>query len=211
MIITSIQRQKKRRHRVSIFLDGEFAFGMNDEAVFRFGLCKGMTLDDGLRKEIEEFDNAVQAKRNAELFIAVRMRSEREVRQRLHRQGFPDDVIEEVITTFRRVNLLNDAEFARMWVRDRLALRPRSASMLRRELRAKGVTEEVADQVLSDAFEETEEADVARALAESYCRKHPNIEGEVLKRRLAGFLQRKGYAPSLVYDVVKAAVDKRSS
>lgn len=206
MIITSIKRQKKRRNRVSVFLDGEFAFGMNEDAVFRFGLCKGMTLDESLRKEVEEFDNSVQARLNAERFIAVRMRSEREVRQRLHRQGFPDDTIEETIAVFRRVNLLDDAEFARMWVRDRLALRPRSSAMLRRELRTKGVTDEVADQVLKEAFEVTEDADVARALAETYCRKHPNIEGEVLKRRLASFLQRKGYTYSLVYDVVKEFV-----
>ncbi len=209
MIITSIQRQQKRRHRVSIFLDGEFAFGVNDDVVYRFGLHKGMTMDDSLRKDIELFDNTVQAKLNAERFIATRMRSEREVRQRLRRQGFPDDVIEEIIVVFRRVNMLNDAEFARMWVRDRLALRPRSAAMLRRELRTKGVTEEVTDQVLQEAFEDREEADIARALADSYCRKHPNIEGEVLKRRLAGFLQRKGYTASLVYDVVNAVMDSR--
>ncbi len=204
MIITSIERQKKNRRRVSIFLDGEFAFGMNEDAVFRFGLRKGMELDAALRAEIERYDAEVQAKLTAERFLATRMRSEKEVRGRLKRDAIPEDVIDQTIAAFRRVQLLDDAEFARVWVKDRLRLRPRSAAMLRRELRAKGVKDDVIALVLGEAFEVKEEADVARELAESYRRKHPGLEPEVLMRRLAGFLQRKGYSPALVYDVVKA-------
>ncbi|MBE0642637.1 MAG: RecX family transcriptional regulator [Bacteroidetes bacterium] len=203
MTITSIERQKKNRRRVSVFLDGEFAFGLNDDVVFRFGLHKGMTLDDALRRDIERFDNLVQAKLAAERLIALRMRSERELRQRLRQREFSEEAIEETIATFKRVNLLNDAEFARLWVRDRLALRPRSASMLRRELRGKGVHDDIIAEVLAEAFEDREEIDVARALAESYRRKHTTTTGDVLKRRLAGFLQRKGYSGAIVYEIVR--------
>ena len=205
MTITSIERQKKNRHRVSVYLDGEFAFGLNDDAVYRFGLHKGLVLDEQRRAEIESYDNIVQAKLVAERFLAVRMRSEKELRQRLQQKGFPPEAIEETVAVFRRVQLLDDAEFARQWVRDRLRLRPRSAAALRRELRAKGVTDEIAGRVLAEAFAEKEDIDVARELAAAYRRKHPNLEGEVLKRRLAGFLQRKGYSGSVVYDVVGEA------
>jgi regulatory protein len=193
---------------VSIFLDGAFAFGMNEDAVFRFGLRKGMDLDDALRAEIERYDGEVQAKLTAERFLATRMRSEQEMRLRLKRDEIPDDVIERTIAAFRRVHLLDDTEFARVWVRDRLRLRPRSAAMLRRELRAKGVKDDIIAQVLKEAFEVTEERDVARELAESYRRKHPGLDADVLMRRLAGFLQRKGYSPSLVYDVVKVVTGR---
>ncbi|MBR9975773.1 MAG: RecX family transcriptional regulator [Bacteroidetes bacterium] len=202
MTITSIQRQKKNRHRVSVYLDGEFAFGINDEAVYRFGLHKGMVLEDDRRAEIERYDNLVQSKLVAERLLGVRMRSERELRQRLLQKGFPPEAVDETIAVFLRVNLLDDAEFARLWVRDRLRLRPRSSSFLRRELRSKGVKDDIITQVLADAFEHKEDIDVARELAASYCRKHPSLEADVLKRRLVGFLQRKGYSASVVYDVV---------
>ena len=205
MTITSIERQKKNRHRVSVYLDGEFAFGVNDDAVYRFGLHKGMVLDESRRAEIESYDNLVQAKLVAERLLGVRMRSERELRQRLLQKGFPEDAVDETITVFRRVHLLDDAEFARQWVRDRLRLRPRSSAFLRRELRAKGVADDIIVRILSEAFEEKEDIDVARDLAAAYIRKHPALEGEVLKRRLAGFLQRKGYSASVVYDVVGEA------
>jgi regulatory protein len=202
MTITSIQRQKKNRHRVSVYLDGEFAFGVNDDAVYRFGLHKGMILDEERRAEIERYDNLVQAKLAAERLLGVRMRSERELRQRLLQKGFPAEAVDETIAVFLRVHLLDDAEFARLWVRDRLRLRPRSSAFLRRELRLKGVRDDIITQVLSEAFEEKEDIDVARELAAAYRRKHPGLDADVLKRRLAGFLQRKGYSASVVYDVV---------
>lgn len=202
MTITSIQRQKKNRHRVSVYLDGEFAFGVNDDAVYRFGLHKGMILDEERRAEIERYDNLVQAKLAAERLLGVRMRSEREVRQRLLQKGFPPEAVDETINVFLRVHLLDDAEFARLWVRDRLRLRPRSSAFLRRELRTKGVRDDIITQVLSEAFEEKEDIDVARELAAAYRRKHPGLDADVLRRRLAGFLQRKGYSASVVYDVV---------
>jgi regulatory protein len=201
-IITSIERQKKNRHRVSVYLDGEFAFGLNDDAVFRFGLRKGMELGEELRAEIERFDNLVQAKLAAERLIAVRPRSEKELRQRLAIRGFPPDAIDEVVTTFLRVQLLNDLEFARSWVRDRLRLRPRAASALRRELRGKGIHDDIITRVLAEAFEEKEDLDVARQLAAAWCGKRSSLERDVLRRRLAGYLQRKGYSASVVYDVL---------
>ena len=202
MKITGLQRQKKNRHRVSVYLDGDFAFGVNEETVFRFGLHTGMEMDEAARAEITREDQLVQAKLAAERLLATRMRSEREMRQRLAQKEFSPAVIDATIETFLRVHLLDDAEFARLWVRDRLRLRPRAASALRRELRAKGVHEDIVTMVLHEAFEERQDIDVARELAAAYRRKHPAISGVVLKRRLAGFLQRKGYSASVVYDVI---------
>ncbi len=202
MKITLLQRQKKNRHRVSVYLDGEFAFGLNDECVFKFGLHKGMELDAERQREIELYDQRVQAKRIAERYVGARMRSVQEVRKRLREKEISDDVIEETVETFLRVRLLDDTAFAEAWVRDRLRLRPRAASLLRRELRGKGVKQEIINDVLSRMIPEEDEEDIARKLAEQYVRSHPSLERLVLKRRLSGYLQRKGFAVSIVIRVV---------
>lgn len=202
MKITLLERQKKNRHRVSVYLDGEFAFGLNDEAVFKFGLRKGMELDHQRRHEIELFDQRVQARRIAERYVGARMRSVKEVRQRLREKEIPEDVIDETVETFLRVRLLDDRAFAEAWIRDRLRLRPRAASLLRRELRQKGVQQEIIDEVLDHMIPEGDEEHIAQGLAEQYVRSHPSLEAPVLKRRLAGYLQRKGFAVSIVIRVV---------
>jgi regulatory protein len=206
MNISRLQRQKKSRHRVSVYLDGEFAFGVNEEAVYRFGLHKGMEMDDVLQREIELYDQRIQAKRIAERFIAARMRSVMEVRKRLREKEVSEEVIDETVETFQRVRLLDDTAFAEVWVRDRLLLRPRAASLLRRELRGKGVAQDIIDAVLQQQFSEGDEEDIAHRLAEHYVRTHPHLENLVLKRRLAGFLQRKGFTASTTYSAVASVL-----
>ncbi|MBN1448926.1 MAG: RecX family transcriptional regulator, partial [Bacteroidetes bacterium] len=168
MVITKIERQKKNRHRVSVYLDGDFAFGLNDEAVYRFGLHKGMELDDARRAEIERYDQGVQAKRVAERYIGMRMRSEREVRQRLREKEFPEEVIEETVEVFRRVRLIDDRSFAEAWVRDRLLLRPRAPALLRAELRRKGVAADIIEEVLAAQFDEGDVDALASEMAAQY-------------------------------------------
>ena len=209
MIITRLERQKKRRHRVSVYLDGDFAFGCNDEAVYRFGLHKGMELDEAKRREVEEYDQRVQAKLAAERLIGTRMRSASELRQRLREKEYTPEIIEETIATFTRVGLIDDRAFAEAFVRDRLRLRPRAASMLRRELRQRGVAQEIIDAVLDAQFEEGDEDTLARTMAEAYVRAHDRLEKEVLKRRLAGYLQRKGFSGSLVYQTIASVLEER--
>jgi regulatory protein len=204
MLITKLERQKKRRHRVSVYLDGDFAFGCNDEVIYRFGLHKGMELDEGKRKEVEQYDQRVQAKLAAERLVGLRMRSEQELRKRLKEKEISEEIIDETVETFTRVGLLNDRAFAEAFVRDRLRLRPRAASLLRRELRSRGIAADIIDAVLSAQFGETDEDTLIRSMAEHYVKTHPRLEPLVIKRRLAGFLQRKGFSSSLVYRTIKA-------
>jgi len=207
MVITRLERQKKRRHRVSVYLDGDFAFGCSDEVVYRFGLHKGMALPEELRRQIEDEDNRVQAKLAAERLVGTRMRSEKELRQRLKEKEFPPDIIDETIETFKRIRLLDDRAFAEAFVRDRMRMRPRAAAFLRRELRQRGIAADIIESVLEEQFEEVSEEDVARRMAESYLRAHPRLETLVLKRRLAGYLQRKGFGAGLAYRIVQGVID----
>lgn len=208
MIITKLERQKRNSTRISVYLDDEFAFGVNDEAVYRFGLHKGMKLDETRRAEIEQYDQRVQAKRVAERYIGARMRSEREVRQRLRQKEFSEDVIDETLESFRRVRLIDDRAFAEAWVRDRLLLRPRAPSLLRAELRRKGIASEIIEDVLSARFDEGDVESLAFDMAAQYRRAHPSLAPDALKRRLAGYLQRKGFSAGVAYRAVEDREDR---
>ena len=50
--ITKIVEQKKRPNRRNIYLDGAFAFGLNDNVVARFRLREGLTLTDDREERV---------------------------------------------------------------------------------------------------------------------------------------------------------------
>lgn len=199
--ITALLRQKKARHRVSVFLDGEFAFGLYEETALLHALKKGMELSGAVLDAVQHSDRRIHARFVAERYLSTRMRSEGELRKRLQREELPDDVIDETIATFLRVQLIDDAAYAAAWIRDRGRLKPRSTALLRRELRARGVAEGIIEQALRE--EEQDDSSLALELARNWLERHASLDRDKALRRVMGFLQRRGFSVSVAYEAVR--------
>ena len=122
-------------------------------------------------------------------FLALRERSEKEIRSRLKRSHYPDAIIEKVMDTLAAHHLVSDARFAEQWVHHRA--RKYGKTRIAQELRMKGVGNEETVAALEQLPEEEE---FARALeqAKKLARKFQN---EPLKITQA--LVRRGYSWSL--------------
>jgi regulatory protein len=203
-LITALERQQRDARRVSVFLDDAFAFGVVDDVVYRFGLAKGMEMPPELRARIEADNAVLEARRAAERSLARRMRTGKEMAAYLRGKEFPETAIATVVEDLTRLHLLDDRAFAEAFVRDRLRFRPRSRSVIERELIAKGVEKSVARAVLAELLGDETEWSTALALAEKFLRQHASLEEDARKRRVFGFLQRKGYSPSGIFRVLHA-------
>ncbi len=76
-------------------------------------------------------------------FLEARPRSIVETRRRLARAGYPEALVEQVLSRLVEVGYLDDEAFARAWVESRDRTRPRGATALRRELLLRGVAPDV--------------------------------------------------------------------
>ena len=129
-------------------------------------------------------------------FLALRERSEQEVRARLRRSCFDETTVNRVLDTLGLHALVSDARFAEQWVRSRS--RKYGRNRIAQELRAKGVSGGEAKAAL-DALPEKEE--YARALAQAR-KLSKKYDGE--PRKLAQALVRRGYA----WGLAKRAADE---
>ena len=82
-------------------------------------------------------------------FLEPRARSTAEVRRRLISAGYRPELIETVVSRLTELSMLDDAAFAREWVRSRDRAHPRGERALRSELRSKGLSDEVIAAVLA--------------------------------------------------------------
>ncbi|MFC8040572.1 regulatory protein RecX [Paenarthrobacter sp. NPDC057355] len=132
-------------------------------------------------------------------------RSRLQLSRKLAERNVPEEVAEAVLDRFEEVQLIDDAEFARMWVRSRSQSKKLAKSALRRELSDKGIDLESAEDALSQLSDQDEES-AARDLVERKLRPGMNLsdraERDKHTRRLASMLARKGYAPSLAFRIV---------
>ncbi|MFL5759382.1 MAG: regulatory protein RecX [Thermomicrobiales bacterium] len=200
--ITKIAAQEHNPNRVSVFLDGEFAFGIGLDAAASQQLDVGQELPSERVKEIKIADEIGRATESALGLLAARPRSVREIRDRLRRKGYEPATIDRAIEKLEGWNYVDDTEFARYWVENRSAHKPRGHRLLEQELRQKGVDRELVKKVISAA--EIDEAAAALDLARAKFPSYKNEDPQVARRKLIGFLQRRGFD----YDVIKPALDQ---
>lgn len=198
--ITKIEPQKKNPKRRSVFLDERFAFGLDEEVVYKYGLKTGQELEQKEIDKIIQSETKKEAKDVALKFLSYRMRSEKELRDKLRKKEFAQSLIDEVIKDLKGVNLIDDFEFASAFVRDRISNSPRGRILLKQELWKKGIKKEIVEKVLREYFKgEEKELVLAKELLQKRKKRYEGLDENVAKRRLMSFLLRRGFS----YDIVK--------
>ncbi len=199
--ITSIQVQKKNQRRVNISLDGEFAFGLAFVDAAR--LSKGQYLSDDDIAALRAADDRTRAYDFALDFLSYRPRSRAEVTNRLRKKAFHESVIEDVLQRLAQAQLIDDAAFARYWIRNREQFKPRGVRALRYELRQKGIADELIDELLQNV----DQIEGAYQAVASRVPKWRRLDRATFRRKLVGYLQRRGF----YYDVISQVWDRIES
>lgn len=148
--ITDLKPQKRRTDRYNLYLDGSYKFPVSANTVLAAGLHVGLEISEQELLDVQQAAEVGNAHDKALNFLDLRRRSTKEIRDYLWRKEFEPDVIQSVIDRLTKAGLLNDEEFARAWVRDRLLLKPKSKRALSAELFAKGVARDTADIILAE-------------------------------------------------------------
>mgnify|MGYP001192539436 CR=1 FL=1 len=130
-------------------------------------------------------------------YLSFRARSEAEMKAYLRRQH-PGPVVEAVTLRLKEQGLVDDAAFAHAWSQSRVSFRPRSASLIRRELRAKGVDRDTAQA----AVEALDDDEIAYAAGLRAAASLADADYGTFRRQLWGFLQRRGFGLALTRKTV---------
>src|SRR5258706_940277 len=196
MIVTNIERRKRDSHRVDLFIDGEFAFGINEEVLLRSGIRKGDSLTEEALEKIRASQESSLDRNRALRLLGGRLRSEAELRTDLLEHEFHPATIESVIEQLRALRLLDDRRFAQAFVHDARMRRALGRILLQLELRRKGVPEPVIRDVLDRAAQPEEEAvafEAASKLLQRYRASRKPTPPERQRNRAAQFLGRRGF------------------
>lgn len=202
--ITSLQRQKRNRERVNVYLDGTYAFSLPEMEAVK--LRREQYLGDEEIAALKTLDLRAKAYEQAVRFLAVRPRSVWEVRQKLERyrsrqkESLAEAHIDWVTDKLLTQGYLNDEEFARFWIEQRNQFKPLAPRALRYELLRKGIPEGTIASVLEGAVD----ADAAALqAARSQARRMQRLDEENFRKKMAAFLQRRGFSWPVVRDVLE--------
>ncbi len=137
-------------------------------------------------------------------------RSRAQLAEALARKDVPDEVATRVLDRFTEVGLVDDAQYARMFVAHRHAERGLARRALAVELRRRGIADQVAAEALAEVDDDDEVA-AARRLVQSKLAATRGLDPQARLRRTLAALGRRGYAPGLVTRLVREALAQEAA
>jgi regulatory protein len=204
--ITAITRQKGDKLRASIFIEEEFAVGVNEQTIEEFRLRKGDYIDADLADKILDFDYWIDAKRVSLRYLNHRSRSAKEIRERLHKEEIPEEIITRVLEFLRSYDLVNDEKWSRAFANDKLGRKLVSSRQLAVELKQKGIDGSIIEETLKEVNAGQSDADRALEAAKRRLPRLMKETPEKRKQKMYSFLAGRGFN----FDIIKSTYQKLS-
>lgn len=201
-IITKIEIQKRNKERVNLFLDGEYAFSLSIELVYKENLNRNDEIDSEKLKILAERESSIRCKNSALRIIEKSYKTEKEVRDKLILKGYEENSINKSIEFLKEYNFINDSNYIKVFIRDKL--KSQGSQKIKYALIQKGISKDDIEEELSNLDKENE-----KNIAFNIAKKKLDImkKKETDKYKISGKLYRylisKGYEYDIINEVVK--------
>lgn len=200
--IKLVEQDRKDRSRYHIYGDGdEPVLTVHEDLLIRHMLLKGQSFTAAQLAEIRDEDQRYQVYARAIFYLGFKARTSKQIEQYLTRKLFEPEYISYAIGRLESEHLVDDDEYARQFVKQRVKSGQKGRHWIKQELQQRGVSKEIASEAASHIDRETE-LSVAKYTAE---KKWRSLKGEPndRRRKLIQFLMRRGFPGDIVKDAVK--------
>ena len=199
MIIKNIEfNDKKDKFVIETDTKESFLLSYNDFE--RYKIHNEMTIDDELYTHLLNISKFTEAFEISLNFLSYKLRTEKEIIAKLKSKKFSIEIIDDVITKLKNLDLLDDYNYAKIFINDKINLTNYSKRRIINDLYQKGIDKRIYEDYLEDVFGYNMELDKATQIVETkiniWKEKH---EGYDLKNKIVTFLLQKGFS----YDVAK--------
>lgn len=196
--ITDLKIQKNNKTRANLYLDGEFAFGVEMITVMKLGLKIGQEVsDEKLQEAIFDSEKSVAFEKAMD-YLARGMKTVKQISDYLAKKGFSPEVAQYVVQKLKEYRYLDDEQYAKLFVEQNG--KTKGSRRLRQELQQKGIARETAETF--SVLEGQQVLDAAKALAAKYMRQKA-VDLKNLQR-LQRYLLGRGYDFDVVNNVVRS-------
>jgi regulatory protein len=202
LLITKIIRQKKNNNRYSLMSGEEFIIGIADETMIEFNIHPGMQLSEKTLDKLKKKENIVALKEQAWRFLARREHSTKELSDKLLHKNFSPADVKFIIEDLINKDYLNNTRFARQLINEEITLKRNGPRLIKANLLKKGIDMSVTDELLAEIYPENRQSENCHWLAGKKLNSLVQLEPEKQKKRLADFLNRKGFTWEIISRVI---------
>lgn len=197
--ITDIAPQKKRKGRVNVYLDDTFWCGMSQELASELELKRGRRLSNQEQKYCQDKVVAREALDYCLRRLTMRRSSTGQLKEKLRERGHDEEVIEAAIERLEELLLINDDQYARDLINQRLN-KGQWGIRISQALDKAGIDKKEGRRLLEEILADKDEAAVAE---KALVKKYPNPLDINDRRRAQAFLVRRGFSGALAREITE--------
>lgn len=147
-------------------------------------------------------EESQKATRWAIRFLEYRDRSQNEIILHLKGKKFSTNAIEAALTFLKKNEFVDDSRFAMEFGRSRIINKTIGRLRLNLELEHKGIERKIINKTLNSLYEEFDEKVIAVSCLKKKLKTFEPSDIKKDLRRIANFLERKGFSSGIIYQVV---------
>ncbi len=191
MKITKIEPQKKNKKRHSVFIDGEFSFGVDNFTLLSLHLNEGDEISEGKLAVIKNTAVFEDAKNYAANLVSSRSYTEKAMREKLISHIGDSEIVDKTISFLKEYKLIDDYDYAIRYAHDLVHLKKLGMSSVKWKLKEKGICPSTIEKVLSELDFSEEMEENLKTLAEKKLGTNFDIKNIIKVKR---YLATRGYS-----------------
>lgn len=195
MIISRIEKVNKVKYK--IYIEEEYQFILYQRDLYVYDLEEGNEIDDALYHRILTETVIRRGKQKAMDLLKLMDRTDFELRNKLSKAGYATPIVEHIMNYINGYKYINDARYAENYIRNYKEIK--SKTILKMELKMKGVSRELIQEAFDAQYNEGEDDELAikKLIAKKVRNLNDMTESDY--KKVMNFLLRKGFS----YDQIK--------
>jgi len=195
--ISKIELQKRNKKRFSIFIDGEFRFGLTADIIIKYDLKEGDEITEDDIKNFLLAEEKEHLKQRVFRLLRYRSRSIAEMKERLMRLGYEPNIVEIVVNELIEEGILNDQRFVQEFASDYTELKPKGNIFIMSELRKKKVDPSLIEETIKNRDEKSIIRSMLQKKFSNFNKKDPKQKAKIIRRLLS-----RGFTSRAIYEVL---------
>lgn len=196
--------EKKKNGMYCVFFEDGNNVDIHEEIILKYNLLVKKEASNSLIDKMLD-ENKVYIAYNLSIkYIAVKMRSRKEIREYLSKKNFDRSTIDEVIILLEKEKYLDDYMYANAFVNDRILLSNDGPYKIESKLKELGIREDAIFKSLS-IFDNDLQVERITKLVNKYKNINRNKSNFSLKNKISINLVNLGYDRSLINSVLSSS------
>lgn len=199
--------EKKKNGMYQVFFDNDYSIDLHEEIILKYGLLIKKEASENDLHRMEEENKKYIAYNLSIKYLAKKMRTIKETRDNLYKSDFDKDTIDEVINLLLNEKYLDDNEYVKAFINDRILLSNDGPNKIATKLHELGVSEEIINNNI-DIFTKEEQKEKIKKITDKQISINRNKSAMILKNKITSYLYNLGYDKYLIFDYLNTLTIK---